>query len=136
MINNKPVDATMKKYGYLISYIRQSVLRYGENSRKRMKDVGIKLSQKQVAAIILKLGSITVPHKICYQNRYWDPLVLETIYTKFDGQVPISPYEKGAKSKLDNMIRFLRDTDETSSMYVKHIPEKFRNGKMLSLIHI
>lgn len=134
LINNKPVDATMKKYGYLISYIRQSVLRYGKDSRKRMNDVGIKLSQKQVAAIILKLGDITVPHKICYQNRYWDPLVLETIYTEFDGQVPTSPYEKGARGKLDSMMRFLRDSDETSSMYIKHIPEKFRNGKMRGIM--
>src|SRR5699024_3762826 len=62
---DKTVDATMQKYGYLVSYIRQSVLRYGKESRKRMNDVGIKLSQKQVAAIILKLDSLTVPKDIC-----------------------------------------------------------------------
>ena len=42
--NNTPVDATMKKYGYIISYIRQSVLKYGAESRGRMKNVGIKLT--------------------------------------------------------------------------------------------
>ena len=36
---DKTVDATMQKYGYLVSYIRQSVLRYGKESRKRMNDV-------------------------------------------------------------------------------------------------
>mgnify|MGYP006922380008 CR=1 FL=1 len=133
-LNNKPVDITMKKYGYLISYIRQSVLRYGEESRRRMRDVGIKLSQKQVAAIILKLRDITIPQKICYQNRYWDPLVLETIYTEFDGEVPITPYERGARAKLDYMMRFLRDINETSSMYRKHIPEKYQSGKMRGIM--
>lgn len=134
LIDNKPVDITMKKYGYLISYIRQSVLRYGEESRRRMRDVGIKLSQKQVAAIILKLRDITIPQKICYQNRYWDPLVLETIYTEFDGEVPITPYERGARAKLDYMMRFLRDINETSSMYRKHIPEKYQSGKMRGIM--
>ena len=83
--NNTPVDATMKKYGYIISYIRQSVLKYGAESRGRMKNVGIKLTQKQVAAIILKLDSIDVPKEICYKNRYWDPLVLDFIYNEYDG---------------------------------------------------
>lgn len=49
--NNTPVDATMKKYRYIISYIRQSVLKYGAESRGRMKNVGIKLTQKQVAQL-------------------------------------------------------------------------------------
>lgn len=134
LIDNKPVDITMKKYGYLISYIRQSVLRYGEESRDRMHNVGIKLSQKQVAAIILRLRDITVPQKICYQNRYWDPLVLEIIYTEFDGEVPTTPYERGARTKLDYMMRFLRDTDETSFMYRKHVPEKYQDGKMRGIM--
>lgn len=131
---SKPVDATMKKYGYLISYIRQSVLRYGEQARNRMRDVGIKLSQKQVAAIILKLSNLSVPNKICYQNRYWDPFVLETIYAEYNGEVPTTPYEKGAKAKLDSMMKFLRDTEETASMYNKHIPQKYQGKQMQGIM--
>ena len=119
---NRPVDAAMKKYGYIISYIRQSVLRYGGEARIRMRDVGIKLTQKQVAAIIMKLEEISVPHEICYKNRYWDPFVLNKIYTSFDGTVPATPMEKGAKSKIDGALRFLRDTSETENMYNKYIP--------------
>lgn len=132
--SNKPIDATMKKYGYLISYIRQSVLRYGEESRMRMRDVGIQLTQKQIAAIILKLGNLSIPKMICYQNRYWDPLILEKIYTEFDGDVPTTPYEKGAKTKLDNMMHFLRDTNATAEMYFKHIPDKYQKGKMRGIL--
>lgn len=130
----KPVDATMQKYGYLISYIRQSVLRYGEQAKNKMRDVGIKLSQKQVAAIILKLSNLTIPNKICYQNRYWDPFVLETIYTEYNGEVPMTPYEKGAKTKLDSMMKFLRDTEETASMYNKHIPQKYQSKQMQGIM--
>lgn len=132
--NNTPVDATMKKYGYIISYIRQSVLKYGAESRGRMKNVGIKLTQKQVAAIILKLDSIDVPKEICYKNRYWDPLVLDYIYNEYDGKLPNTPMEKGAKSKLDKAMRFLRENDVTAEMYNKNIPSTYRKGTMRSIM--
>ena len=128
------IGITMRKYGYIISYIRQSILKYGEESRKRMRDVGIKLTQKQVAAIILKLNQISVPKEVCYKNRYWDPFVLDAIYTSFDGQVPNNPMEKGAKGKLDNMMRFLRDTDVTADMYNKYIPKLYQKGKMRGIM--
>ena len=32
------VDEGMKKYGYLVSYIRQTILRYGSSARSRMKE--------------------------------------------------------------------------------------------------
>lgn len=131
---NKPVDATMEKYGYIISYIRQSILKHGKEAQKRMRDVGIKLTQKQVAAIILKLKEISVPNDICYKNRYWDPFVLDKIYTSFSGTVPATPMEKGAKGKIDKVMRFLRDTRETEDMYNKYIPVQYRNGKMRSIM--
>ncbi|MCB6415130.1 DEAD/DEAH box helicase [Faecalimonas umbilicata] len=132
--SNKPVDSAMQKYGYLISYIRQSILRYGKESRKKMKDVGITLTQKQVAAIIMKLNEISVPREICLKNRYWDPLVLDIIYKNFTGNMPLTPFEKGAREKINNALRFLRDTKETFSMYNRYIPSKYQNGKMRSIM--
>lgn len=134
LYSNTPVDSTMKKYGYIISYIRQSVLKYGEESRKRMKNVGIKLTSKQVAAIILKLESIDVPKEICYKNRYWDPLVLDYIYNEYVGELPNTPMERGAKSKLDKAMHFLRDNNETVEMYNKNIPSAYREGKKRSIM--
>lgn len=131
---NKTVDSTMKKYGYIISYIRHSVLKYGKESQARMRDVGINLTQKQVAAIIMKLQHISVPREVCYKNRYWDPFVLDKIYTDFDGNVPSTPMEKGARGKIDKLMRFLRDTDETSEMYDKYIPRQYQNGKFRSIM--
>lgn len=103
----KTVDGAMRKYGYLVSYIRQSVLRYGKDSQKRMKDVGIKLTQKQVAAIILKLDTLTVPKNICIKNRYWDPFVLQKIFEDYGENVPVTPYERGARAKLNRMLKSL-----------------------------
>ena len=126
---DKAVDETMRKYGYLISYIRQSVLRYGIDSKYRMDNVGINLTKKQIAAIILKLNRLTIPKDVCYKNRYWDPFVLERIYLDFDLNVPKTPYEKGAKSKMDNILKWLRDKDETAFMYKKYIPSTYQIGK-------
>lgn len=132
--SNLPVDAAMQKYGYIISYIRQSVLKYGAESRARMKNVGIKLTQKQVAAIILKLESITIPREICYKNRYWDPLVLDFIYNEYQGKLPNTPMERGAKGKLDKAMRFLRENAATVEMYNKNIPQTYRKDAKRSIM--
>lgn len=124
----------MNNYSDLISYVRQSVLRYGENAVKRMRNVGIILSREQIAAIILKLNELSIPKEICYKNRYWDPFVLNSIYTKYKENVPSHPYERGARTKLDRMLKFLRDTDETNSMYEKYIPAPLRIGSNRSLL--
>lgn len=132
--DSKPVDATMKKYGYIISYIRQSVLKYGKDSQRKMRDVGIRLTQKQVAAITMKLDEISVPRNVCYKNRYWDPFVLDKIYTDFSFDLPATPMEKGVKNKIDKILRTLRDTRETADMYNKYIPEDYREGKKRSIM--
>lgn len=126
--SDKPINDTMKKYAYLISYIRQSILRYGDKSTSKMKNVGIKLSKEQVAAIILKLKNLTIPKKICFQNRYWDPFILEEIYVNCNFDVPKTPSEKGVKSKLDKLMKFLRDNNATSQMYKKYIPSSCHKG--------
>lgn len=127
--DHKTVDAEMVRYGYLVTYIRQNILRYGNNAHRKMKEVGIALSKEQVAAIKMKLDDISVPRDICLKNRYWDPLVLDVIYNKFTGTVPTTIFDKGIKKKIDEMMKFLRDTPETKEMYNRYINEKFREGR-------
>ena len=123
-----PVDNQMSKYGDLISYIRQSVLRYGDKAKQKMQNVGVKLTKEQVAAIILNLNELSVPKDICFKNRYWDPFVLDVIYKNYSENVPNYPIERGASAKLNRMLKFLRDTPETSAMYYKSIPNQLQNG--------
>lgn len=125
---NTPVDNQMSKYGDLISYIRQSVLRYGNKAKQKMQNVGVKLTKEQVAAIILKLNELSVPKDICFKNRYWDPFVLDVIYKNYSENVPNYPIERGTSAKLNHMLKFLRDTPETSTMYYKSIPNQLQNG--------
>ncbi|MCQ2470411.1 MAG: DEAD/DEAH box helicase [Clostridia bacterium] len=120
---NTPVNGEMNKYGDLVTYVRQSVLRYGEKAQEKMRNVGVDFTKEQVAAIILKLNDLSVPKEICLKNRYWDPFVLDVIYKNYHENVPNHPKEYGASAKLNRMLKFLRDTSETSSVYYKSIPK-------------
>ena len=124
----------MSNYGYLVTYIRQTVLRYGKNAKQRMEETGIKLTSKQVAAIILKLKSLSVPKQLCLRNRYWDPFVLNDIFLKLKGKVPNIPTERGAQARLSDILKFLRDNDSTSEMYARYIPLQYREGRNRGLL--
>lgn len=82
----------------------------------------------------MKLDAISVPREVCLKNRYWDPLVLDIVYNDFTGEMPSTPFEKGAKEKINNALRFLRDTEETFNMYNRYVPSKYQNGKMRSIM--
>lgn len=134
MKTDKCVDQSMGNYGHLVTYIRQSVLRHGNSAKQRMAEVGVTLTKEQIAAIILKLNTLTVPKHICTRNRYWDPFVLNDIYLKFNGAVPNYPLEKGARNKLSEMLKFLRDNESTKEMYERYIPTGYRVGKNRGLL--
>ncbi len=131
---DQPVGNEMFAYGHLVTYIRQTVLKYGKEATSRMKNVGIKLTQKQVAAIIFKLENLSVPREVCFKNRYWDPFVLDYIYRNYNGNPPSSVMEKGAKASITEMMRFLRDNSITAPIYEKYIPSQYRNGRNRSLL--
>lgn len=126
--SDRYVGAEMSGYGYLVTYIRQAVLRYGESAEKRMAETGVTLTPSQVAAIKYKLESLTIPKEFCLHNRYWDPVILDDIYRKFDGAVPSSPVERGAQGRLSDILKFLRDTESTTAMFNRYVPEGYRNG--------
>lgn len=129
VLNDFIVDESMQNYGFLVTYIRQSVLRYGEKSVTKVNKVGIKLSKEQISAIKQKLDQIEIPHRICLQNRYWDPLVLNFIYKNYSGVLPISLNERGAKKAINNIMIFLRDNKETCFIFERYIPQKYRRGQ-------
>lgn len=129
VVSKEPVDENLQNCGYLISYIRQDVLRYGLDSKDKLKNVGITLSSKQIKKVLLELESLTVPKEVCMKNRYWDPFVLQKIYEDYNEQVPISPFDSGARAKLDRMLKFMRDTPETAAMYKNHIPIKLQKNR-------
>lgn len=131
-INSEQEEDDNKKeirYKDLKTYIRQNILKNGDVAKQKMEQVGINLTKEQIAAIKLKLEKLTIPKELCYKNRYWDPFTLDYIYRNYTDKVPSFPLERGAKTKFNNMLKFLRDNTRTKSMYNRYIPKKYREGK-------
>ncbi|WP_110630561.1 DEAD/DEAH box helicase [Salinicola salarius] len=70
------------KEKYLVTYIRQTIYRHGENSYARLQEVGINMSREQIQKNIKTLDSLSVPPSVVYKNRYWDPYDLEVMYQR------------------------------------------------------
>lgn len=68
---------------FLITYIRQIILKHKEKSVERLKSVGINYSKKEINSIYDELISeLKIPLEICFRNRYIDPLVLNQFYIR------------------------------------------------------
>ena len=130
-INLEQTEDEKKEVHYkdLNTYIRQNILKNGYAAKQKLEQVGINLTKEQIAAIKLKLDRLTISKELCYKNRYWDPITLDYIYRNYTDKVPSFPLERGAKTKFNNMLKFLRDNSKTKSMYNRYIPKKYRKGK-------
>ena len=132
--SDSTINDSMKQYGFLISHIRQSVIKFGDDAKSRLQNVGITLTKEQLAAIILRMDKLSVPKEICSKNRYWDPVVLDDIFINYTEGAPSHPNERGARAKLDRMLKYLRDNPSTSYMYNKHINWALRKGSGRSFL--
>lgn len=80
LISNTPPSEDTKEYSFLLTYIRQVILKHEVNSQKRLQSVGIELNEKLFNTVSSSMASLSVPVEICYKNRYWDPLDLNELY--------------------------------------------------------
>jgi replicative superfamily II helicase len=68
---------------FLITYIRQIILKHKGKSIERLKSVGINLSKEEINLIYEELiNELEIPLEICFRNRYIDPLVLNQFYIR------------------------------------------------------
>lgn len=97
------------KYSYLLTYIRQTILRHGDASAKRFKTVGIELSNNELNSIKKGLSNLSVPIKICLENRYWDPLDIDRLYKMKDKfYLPSNTSEANISYSLKNLVQSLK----------------------------
>lgn len=65
----------------IVVYIRQAVLKYGNQAKARLRRVGITdIGDEQLEDARASLSTLTIPRDLCIASRYWDPLELEKIY--------------------------------------------------------
>ncbi len=106
-----------KEYSFLLTYIRQTILRHDEKSLTRLNNIGIHLEEEKFIEIRTQLSQLEIPQNICLQNRYWDPIALESLYkirNKFD--LPINAFDKQIPYKLREVLSLL---EESCPVYYK-----------------
>jgi len=107
--NTVPNDDN-KEFSFLITYIRQSVLRHGIEGRERLASVGIQITEKQIANIKRSMDQLTVPKDVCLKNRYWDPIDLENLFNQSKNFIiPTHINDDNIENKLAVILRKLFD---------------------------
>lgn len=105
LLNNVLFTEENKEYSFLLTYIRQTILKHGEDALIRFKSVNIKMQRSMFEKIQEQLSTLKVPIDICIKNRYWDPLDLNTLYLmRNEFQIPSSIAEKNIAKKLYDLI--------------------------------
>jgi len=85
--NNNDTSSGPEKY--VLTYIRQTLLRLKEKGFERLKEVGIDISSEYIDKVFSSLSELQIPDYLCIQNRYWDPLDLNKIYQDYtNGDIP------------------------------------------------
>lgn len=110
LLNNETPAEENKEYSFLLTYIRQTILRHGENALKRFRSVNIELENAKFDKIYEEMLALEVPIDICMKNRYWDPLDLNTLFLmcdKFD--LPSSAAVSNVANNLKKVITLLKD---------------------------
>ena len=96
---------------FITTHIRQTILKYGDRSIKRLKDVGIELREEDINTINNTMSQLSIPLEVCTKNRYWDPFVLNRIFlNKEKYEVPTNHMDSNFVNKLsDTLVKFNQD---------------------------
>src|SRR5690606_14422677 len=98
---NEDLAETEKPYSFLLPYIRQTVIRFGDDSKDRLSSVGINISNNDLHKIVNSMRRLKVPRNICILNRYWDPIALDKLYRMSQKpNIPSSPSDINIASRL------------------------------------
>lgn len=98
------------EYAFLMTYIRQTILKHGKGSSKRLEAVGIELEKDLLSNIIEITTELKVPKEVCFKNRYWDPIDLEVLYAIREKiYIPINVAEANIENSLFEVLTFMYD---------------------------
>ena len=130
-----PATQLPKEYSFIVTHIRQAILRHGEDAQKRLAQIGIVKSDSDFEIYKEALAELQVPHEICLKNRYTDPIILDSLY--LDNEVPTlptRPTEREAGAQLSEVLKYLRDNPSYTNLYEERIPSSHRKGTTRSIL--
>lgn len=110
-ISNESLDKEVgNDVQFLITYIRQTILKHKNKSFERLKSVGINYSQDDISSIYDVLyNKLKIPLELCFRNRYIDPLVLNEFYIRSNEFVlPTKIIDKKLADGLHELVTKIR----------------------------
>jgi hypothetical protein len=132
--NKTPASQLPKNYAFIVTHIRQTILRHSKAAKDRLDKIGIKLTASEFAAYETSLAELKVPKDVCLKNRYSDPVILDLLHLDKDLPLPPTDVKKGAKTKLSNVLKYLRDNENFSALYNERIPSRYQKGPNRSIL--
>lgn len=128
--SNESLSNQNEEYSFLMTYVRQTILRHREKSAERLVAVGIDLSDGQINSVFEAMNELTVPSEVCFKNRYWDPLDLEVLYNVKDRfNLPTSVSELNIEGKLESCLEFMAlEFDAYYNKYFEVAPQLLRSA--------
>ncbi|WP_168210684.1 DEAD/DEAH box helicase [Persicimonas caeni] len=120
----------------LAIYIRQAVLRDGEEGRERLATVGIRLSDLEYTAVRKSLAQLGVARDVCKQFRYWDPFVLDMLYrANAQGRLEELPKSPLSDDFFQSLLRLIQQLEhEAPSRFNRHLGSA--SGKFLRALAV
>lgn len=119
----------------LIVYIRQMILKYGDEALKRIKQVEIEITEEELKEIESQLKKLKVPIDICVKNPYWDPFTIDRFYRyKKWENLPNNPFDKEFAYKFKSILSTIEEI--TPFYYNKIIQKSFKTEINQSLSYL
>ena len=109
LANNVGSTNENQGYSFLTTYLRQTVLRYGLQSKIYLARVGIELNDSDLGTILEALSSLRISKAICSKNRYWDPVDLNNLFlNKEQFEIPTAAFEPNISFKLKAVLNQIK----------------------------
>jgi hypothetical protein len=127
-----PTDIN-REYSFLLTHIRQAILRHKDGAMARLKSVGIELSFSDYSTIKKSLDSMDVPVRVCLENRYWDPIELNRLFLMSSQFVlPTNAREPNISYKLKDVVELFKKEFPFYSKKYFNIPHNPNHDLLLS----
>jgi hypothetical protein len=128
-----PSSQLPKGYAFIVTHIRQAILRHGDDAKLRLNKIGVTLSNTDFEDYKTALSRLKVPRDICLKNRYADPEMLDILYLDRElPNLPEHPTTRGAKTRLDTVLKYFRDNPNYSTLLSERVPKHYQNGQQRS----
>jgi len=111
------------------------ILKHGDETLNRIKQVGIEITEKELKEIQSQLKNLKVPVDICVKNPYWDPFTIDNLYRYKKWEIlPNNPFDKEFTHKFQSILSTIKEI--TPFYYNKIIKKSFTTEINQSLSYL